>query len=145
MPALSYSNKNIELYDFENKILNGIKIHTIRRYRKRKFKIGDILYHYKNWRTSRVKKIIENTCLYVADIEIQNERVNLASPHRTIHEFGFFDIFINDKEIKDYEGKNKLAINDGFDNLDDFKMCFINFGLPFYGQIIGWKEGINYE
>lgn len=148
MPALSYSKKNIEKYDFENKILEGIKIHTIRRYgpglTKRPFKVGDILYHYKNWRTPQVKKIFENKCLWVADIEMQGIRVCLDKPHRIVRTGGYFDIFINERKIKD-SLKNILAVNDGFDSFADFQDFFIKAGLPFKGQIIGWKEGISYE
>lgn len=142
MPALSYSRQNIEKYDFENKILHGIKIHTIRRHRKKPFKVGDTLYHYKNWRTRDVKKICENICLYIADIEIRPLRVATKN-NRHIYQFGFFDVYINGRKI-DLILNNKLAKNDGFDSYENFKDFFIKAGLPFYGQIIGWKEGINY-
>jgi len=145
MPAISYSKQNIQQHDFKNKILDGRKKHTIRRYgpglTKRPFKIGDTLYHYENWRTPQVNKFHENTCLYVADIEIKNERCNLAESHRIIRNWGFFDVFINEKEISNiYE----LAINDGFPDIENFQIFFIKSGLPFRGQIIGWVKKINY-
>ena len=136
MPALSYSKQNIEKYDFENKILQGIKKHTIRKYRKRLFQVGDTLYHYKNWRTPQVTKICENICLYVANIKIYETALGLSK-------IKIFLIKINDKKIygKDY---SRLAINDGFDSYKQFKSFFIKAGLPFHGQIIGWVEGIEY-
>ena len=132
MPVLSYSRENIEKYDFENKILKGIKKHTIRRYRKRLFQVGDILYHYKNWRTPQVKKICENKCLYVADIEIYKLQVN-QTPLK------FVRFKINKKIIWGTKLLD-LAKNDGFSNYVDFVDFFIKVGLPFYGQIIGWGE-----
>lgn len=130
MPAISYLKENIEKHDFANKILQGIKIHTIRKIRKNWiFKINDRLVHYAMQRNPKGFKIIENKCLYVADIEIIDSI--------------YLRVFINKKEIRQSE-INKLAINDGFDNYEEFKDYFTNSGLPFHGQIIGWKEGINY-
>ena len=133
MPALSYSKTNIEKYDFEKKILKGIKIHTIRRYgpglTKRPFKIGDTLFHYKNWRTPQVERICENKCLWVADICIILSRTMIVGiDHKRLN-------------LNDY---TKIAINDGFDEYKDFYYFFCKAGLPFYGQIIGWSEDINY-
>lgn len=133
MPALSYSKFNIELFDFENKILDGRKIHTIRRYRKRLFKIGDTLCHYKNWRTSQVQKICENICLYVADIYMCEDPNN-----------HYFRIYVNNKLLQELN-RNILAKNDGFNFYKDFMSYFYKSGLPFHGQIIGWVEGINYD
>jgi len=133
MPALSYSKHNIEKNRFEYKILNGIKIHTIRKMRKKIIKVGDTLYHYKNWRTPQIKKICENICHYAKNIIIIITKTKF--PYITI----FIDgISINPLQIY------LLAKNDGFNNLSDF-IDFFDQGSPFSGQIIGWKEGINYE
>jgi len=109
MPALSYSKVNIEQHDFKNKIIQGIKKHTIRRYgpglTKRPFRIGDTLYHYENWRTPQVNKFHENKCLYVADIEIKIINGLFSR---------VFKVLINDKEIESMLKLSELAINDGF-------------------------------
>ena len=135
MPALSYSKQNIQQYDFKNKILQRIKKHTIRRYRKRPFKLNDILYQYENWRTPQVNKFYEDNCLYVADIEIKR-----------ITEGSYDDIliYINNLILR-FDQRKLLAKNDGFDSYEDFKKYFIKSGLPFYGQIIGWTKDIDYE
>jgi hypothetical protein len=135
MPAISYSKDNIKNHDFKNKILQGIKIHTIRRYRKRPFKLGDTLYHFENFRTPKVNKFHINKCLYLADIEIKIAICLKGT---------FYKIIINDKEIKKIQKLSELATNDGFDNFQEFRDFFIKSGLPFKGQIIGWKEGISY-
>ena len=87
MPTLSYSKENIEKHDFVNKILQGIKIHTIRRYRKRPFKIDDILFHYENWRSPKVEMFHANKCLYIADIKI------------FIDQMGVFNIHVNNIDL----------------------------------------------
>jgi hypothetical protein len=135
MPAISYSKQNIKNHDFKNKILNGIKIHTIRQHRKRPFKIGDILFHYENWRSPEVEMFHTNKCLYLEDIKITKCREGC----RVV-----LWILIGNFYIISEDELNTLAINDGFDNYEDFKNYFIKSGLPFKGQIIGWKEGINY-
>ena len=139
MPALSYSKENIEKYDFENKIINGIKKHTIRRYgpglTKRPFRVGDTLYHYRNWRTPQRFKFHVNKCLYVADF-----RFIYADDKKTK-----CIIFINNKPLNPGWGLYSLSTNDGFENNQQFKNFFIKAGLPFHGQLIGWAEDINYE
>lgn len=130
MPAISYCKQNIECYHFDEKILQGIKIHTIRKYRKRPFKLGDRLIQYAMQRSPQGYKITENICLYVADIIIFLNN-------------GIFDLTINDKFIR-FIKMEQIAFNDGFNSFEDFKRYFIKSDLPFKGQIIGWKEGINY-
>lgn len=134
MPAISYSKENIEKYNFANKILEGIKIHTIRRYRKKWiFTVGDHLVQYARQRSPVGFKIIENKCLYVADIKIELLAPNIKELWIEIN-----GVFLN------FHLSESLAKNDGFENYEDFQIYFIKSGLPFYGQIIGWKEGIDY-
>lgn len=140
MPAISYSKQNIELYHFDKKILQEIKIHTIRRYRKRPFKLDDILYQYAMQRNKNGYKITENICLYVADIKIILNDILFKN-----YDIKEICVFINNKKIMSQEKLNKLAKNDGFDYYSEFRDYFIKSGLPFRGQIIGWKEGISYE
>jgi len=130
MPSISYSKENIKTHGFKNKIIQGMKIHTIRRYRKRPFQIGDILFHYENWRSPKVEMFYENKCLYLADFIFEF----IGDKGR---------IKVNDKIIFGWDWYG-IAINDGFDDFQQFKDYFIKSGLPFHGQIIGWKEGINY-
>jgi len=135
MPALSYSKENIEKHDFKRKIIQGIKKHTIRRYgpglTKRPFRIGDTLYHYERWRTPQRNNFHTNKCLYVAEFWMIS----------TIDNKG--QILVNKKIIHGWDWYG-IAINDGFDNFQQFKDFFIKAGLPFHGQIIGWTEDINY-
>lgn len=134
MPAISYSKKNVEKYNFTNKILEGSKKHTIRKYRKNwTFKKGDRLVHYAMQRSPKGYKIIENTCLYVADIFI-----DISSKRKLLK------IIINKKRLYGYD-LLQLAKNDGFNCFSDFKNYFKKSGLPFRGQIVGWVEGISYE
>jgi hypothetical protein len=142
MPALSYSKKNIEVYNFKDKIILNSKKHTIRRYGpgliKRPFRVGDTLMHYKNWRKKNPPpfKFHENKCLWVTDIEMKIEEGI----------FGYvFNVYINKKKIESLLTLSEIAINDGFNLLDDFADFFIQAGLPFHGQIIGWTDDVNYE
>jgi hypothetical protein len=136
MPALSYSKKNIEVYNFKDKIILNLKKHTIRRYGpgliKRPFRVGDTLYHYENWRTPQVNKFHTNTCLWVAEIKIDYDEMNN------------FRTWINENDLS---MRNEIALirNDGFNQFRHFKNFFIQAGLPFHGQIIGWTDDVNYE
>jgi hypothetical protein len=130
MPSLNYKKQ------FAPKILDGSKIHTIRRMRKRPFKADDRLYHFTG---QRIKggciRLLENECVYVIDIFMKSIGLGL---YKDI----FIQIHLNDTEfirIK-YDDRKKLAINDGFNNYEDFKQFFIDSGLPFHGQLIGWTE-----
>ena len=122
MPALNYGKQ------FAPKILEGKKIHTIRRMRKRPVRPGDNLFHFTGQRTKECIRLLENKCIYAKDISI------VYFPNRMLEAV---EIKIGEREIKDIQ---KLAKNDGFDCFQDFINFFIASGLPFYGQLVGWTE-----
>lgn len=51
------------------------------------------------------------------------------------------DYKLNGKKIK-YDKLKIIALNDGFEHLDDFEQWFSK--KTFKGQLITWSEGINY-
>lgn len=124
MPSLNFMKQFASKIPLE-------KIHTIRRQRKRPFKIGDTLYMFTGQRTKYCKRLGEFPCLYVADFSFEtfpNKKGRIKIDNKIISGWYLYG----------------LAINDGFDNFQDFKDFFIKSGLPFKGQIIGWREDINY-
>jgi hypothetical protein len=128
MPALNYKEQ------FAPKILDGSKIHTIRRMRKRPFKVGDRLYHFTGQRTKSCQRLRENICSYAYDIKIE---------YTILGQFigVMISLFNNDMQYILHTGfMKKIAINDGFKSYKEFERFFIDSGLPLHGQLIGWTK-----
>ncbi len=104
---------------FEDKIKSLIKRSTIRKYRKRPFKVGDILYMYVDSRTKRMRKIGEHICKKVSDIEVHVE-----------------DVVVDGIPLCAL-GLTNLRIKEGFDSIADF-FNFFKKDIPFAGQLIEW-------
>ena len=121
MPSLNYRNQ------FASKILDGTKIHTIRRQRKRPIKAGDNLFHFTGQRTVKCIRLLENKCVYAVPIIIRENWLESIL------------VYIN-KNLISYNEQVRLAKNDGFDDIVDFWLFFKRAGLPLCGQLIGWGE-----
>ena len=118
MPLLGFKK------EFVGPIESGKKRHTIRAPRKygRNPKPGQILYLYVGLRTKSCRKLKEVICKSCETISIEENH----------------DIYIGIHSLNEKE-KEKLAIDDGFENLNNFYDFFIEMhGLPFYGFLIKW-------
>jgi len=123
MPLINYQKWKAD------KVKAGKSKQTIRKLRKRRFRVGDKLFHYVGARTKNCQKLGESICSEVHTISIH--------PNLEIY---INNIFAQKTEI------DKIARLDGFKNTTEFIAFFINtHSLPFYGQIVRWKEINNDE
>lgn len=114
---------------FVEKILTNRKVHTIRA--GKRWKVGDI-FSARTWTGKPYKSKQES---FLEPVEIK--KVWDIDIYETM------EVFINGKFYCNYGSELivGLASNDGLDEMD-FKCWFMD--LPFSGQIICWKENINY-
>lgn len=104
---------------FVEKIKKGIKLHTIREDYTERWKQGNKIHFATGVRTGLYNQFHSGTCTGIQSIEIADRTV-----------------FISGKRIDDIE---ELAINDGFDSVDDFWAWFDVY-TPFIGKIIHWSN-----
>lgn len=131
--ALNPKINGSQLFKFINQLdtdESGIKAHTIRR--GKRFKKGDV-FSPRAW----------------SDIPYASKQVIIA-PDQIVTNTWDFEItedgkyLINGKE-SNYIQLNKIALNDGFESLDDFELWFnLKIKEPFKGQIICWDNKISY-
>ncbi len=125
MPALSYQARFVQL------VSDGRKPHTIRAWRQRPFKAGDVLMHYTAMRTKRCRKIRPDTvCTAVAPIEVNARRGwVIISPSAGHYPIGR----LTARWIE------RLAQRDGFTCADDFFAFFkeAHDGM-LCGQLVEW-------
>ena len=107
--------------DFEDKIKQGVKIHTIRWDAKNRWKKGRKIHFATGVRSSRYNCFIEGDCTGTQEIVIRDRM-----------------IWIDDCEV-DYDEFINLVKNDGFDSKDDFWWWFDQYS-PFLGKIIHWTD-----
>jgi len=113
-------------WQFKEKILDGSKIHTIRRDNKNRWNRGNIIY-FTNETCSDINNYFKiGECINTQKIEIM-QNVGLT-------------IKVDDKYISK-DQINSLFKNDGFDDLIDFLIFFNkNYGQHFTGKIIHWTD-----
>ena len=109
--------------NFEEKIKKGIKLHTIRWDEKGRWKVGNKIHFSTGARTGNYNCFKEGKCTGTQQIEIRNRSV-----------------YIEGRELSLTTDKIEwLAINDGFDCIEDFWAWFDQYS-PFSGKIIHWTE-----
>lgn len=114
MPAINFKK------EFSDKIISGQKKQTIRKQRKNCFLPDKPLYLYTGLRTKSCKKLLETKCISVKKIEISDK------------------VKVDNIELSK-EQSLKLALDDGFNNLHEFKEFFRKqYTLPFIGVLITW-------
>ena len=114
-------NGKRKLTNFEEKIKKGIKIHTIRVDEKCRWKKGNKIHFATGVRTSNYNCFKEGVCVDIQNVEFSDRNIWIDGIKCT------WD------EIED------LAINDGFDSVDDFWWWFDQY-KSFEGKIIHWTE-----
>lgn len=97
-----------KLANAKEKILNGIKITTIREDKHNRWKVGRTIQHSLGVRTTRYEKFMDSVCTHIQTIVID-------SFNRSVLLDGEYILAYRIKEI---------AINDGFDSLDEFYNFF---------------------
>lgn len=116
MPSLSFQKR------FAPAIESGTKCQTIRAQRKRPIKKGDKLYLFTGMRTPQCKRIKETVCSSVRYVHIERDRVVYADGGEVLA----LDCFAQRDGFKDF--KEMVAWLEKVHH------------LPFYGQIIRWRE-----
>jgi len=112
--------------NFEEKIKKGIKLHTIRIDGGNRWKPGRKIHFSTGARTGRYNCFKEGVCSSVQHISIKDR-----------------DIWVDGKRLP-VDMITWLAINDGFDNIEDFWAWFDQYS-PFEGKIIHWSENLSYD
>lgn len=105
--------------NFDEKILKGVKLHTIRWDEKGRWKVGNKIHFSTGARTSKYKCFKVGECTGTQQIEIRNRRIYVDGRALTLDKIEW------------------LAINDGFDCIEDFWAWFDTYS-PFTGKIIHW-------
>lgn len=108
-------------------ILDGTKIHSIREDKHDRWKAGRKIHGATGVRTKNYNCFFEDVCKSIQKIEIQ---------HTVILGTRLSRITI-DGVLQSTEQIEKLAINDGFKNRDDF---FKWFDKDYTGKIIHWTD-----
>lgn len=107
--------------DFENKIKNGSKLHTLRADPKNRWKDGNKIHFSTGARSSHYNCFKEGVCISTQGIEIRDRKIWI------------------DGALLTGDEKLFLAENDGFDSIQEFWDWFDQYS-PFYGKIIHWTN-----
>lgn len=128
MPAIYFKSYLAAL------VTAGTKTHTIRKWRKRPFKVGDVLMLYTGFRTPACQKIrADTTCTAATEIAVfpEREEVKLANGSRYGETAG---------RCMTPEETERLAREDGFENAEAFFKFFQDVhGPELLGQLIEWS------
>ena len=110
---------------FERPILNGTKIHTIRADVHKRWRAGMPIQMAVGVRTSRYRCFKEDVCCSVQEVFMSCEN-------------GIIEVSIDGKHFYDLDA---LAVNDGFETIDEFAKWFFPTGNgEYWGRIIHWTD-----
>lgn len=113
--------------DFKKKIMEGVKIHTIREDPHGRWIAGKHIHHAHGARTKNYDCFLENDC-----VSVQSININYYDFEPDIRKV---EVEIDGEKV--YKFLDKLLRNDGFDNGRDF---FKWFNSDFQGKIIHWTD-----
>ena len=131
---------------FENKIKDGVKLHTIREDKTKRWRKGLKINHVVGNRTKKRRQFLVSKCTGVQEISIsthyetgideQTGQVVQLGPYLTVL------VYDENKDPKEILGHKleRLTINDGFDSVEDFTRWFDNNDGEFFGSIIHWTD-----
>ena len=125
MPALNFKPQ------FVAKIQHGSKRTTIRAIGKRTIKEGDFLYLYTGQRTANCKLIGTAYCSDISLIRITEAEIRLQ-----------LGVYEKIKWLRvDHDALKSMYENDGFSSFVEMRDFFRKqYGLPFEGQLIEWRN-----
>lgn len=118
---------------FVEPIHEGIKIHTIRVDKTKRWKPGIIIHFANGVRTKNYTQFHKGKCISTQAIEIRNV---FRKTDFDTYTFVRRDVYIDGRLLSTDEIW-QLALNDGFDNPEDF---FKWFNQDFKGKIIHWTD-----
>jgi len=119
--------------EFDRKIINGYKKHTMREDIHERWKQGRRINHCHGVRTKHFDNFYNNDCTGTQKVTI------IHYPHKA-------SVYIDDRlvghwsktfEVTHYPKLKQLAKNDGFDSVTDF---FKWFNENFTGKLIHWTD-----
>ncbi len=119
--------------NFEEKIKKGIKMHTIRWDEKGRWKEGNRIHFSTGARTGNYNCFKEGKCKSTQPIFIIDRNIWVGEDSETD--------WIECRKLTDIDIE-ELAINDGFDCIEDFWAWFDQYS-PFSGKLIHWT-GLRY-
>lgn len=111
---------------FKDPILNGTKIHTIRKDECNRWSIGKLMHQATGVRTKKYHCFAKKQCTGTQRIKIDTSAYYMND----------YFVEIDGRKLK-FEETQKLAWNDGFINLIDFYQWFSN---GYSGKIIHWTN-----
>ena len=107
--------------NFQEKVLSGEKIHTVRWDAKNRWRPGMKIHFATGVRTNNYNCFKEGVCTAVQSIEIKER-----------------DVYIDGVRLN-WDELEEFAKNDGFDDLEGFWAWFDSYS-PFTGKIIHWTN-----
>ena len=116
-----YINGRRKKTNFEDKIKKGIKLHTARHDKTNRWLINKKIDFATGAETSKYNCFKEGVCTSTQRLTIIDR-----------------EVWIDGRGILPDEVEH-FAINDGFDNIDDFWAWFDSYS-PFRGKIIHWTD-----
>jgi hypothetical protein len=114
------------------------KLHTLRK--GKRWRVGMKIHFATGVRTKNYVQFAFGLCTCVQDIKMiipEKQILAIIMLPKPID----IKIIIDDRELTTTE-KTELALNDGFDSLEDFYTWFQNEGSP--DQIVHWTPGFKY-
>ena len=123
---------------FVEPILNGSKIHTIRKDATNRWKEGRLMDLATGVRTKKYNKFTEQFC-----ISVQKFQIIWDAPFGEEYKGRLFKVFIDDRcmnynfYLNDEPMLQVIARKDGFDTLEDFLDWFSE---DFTGKLIHWTD-----
>jgi hypothetical protein len=132
---------------FKEKILLGVghfsmqpekpKLHSMREDAKDRWKPGMAIHHVYGNRTKARECFLENKCISTQRVQIRYSKVTGKDSMGNYVVVGNSRIVLIDGRVMSDETVKQLAINDGFDSVEDF---FRWFGENWSGKIIHWTK-----
>lgn len=118
---------------FAPKIETGVKIHTVRNFRKVTPKINETLYMYTGLRTKNCELISNKEKLKL----IQKVSIFYHLP-----DSGFGLKIYVDQRLLSKEENLEFAINDGFEDIEDFIKWWLTGydSVQFIGELFHWTD-----
>lgn len=109
--------------DFKKKINQGIKIHTMRYDVNDRWRFGILIQHAHGQRTKQYECFANGMCTATQRVTILINNLGRS-------------ILIGDRALN-YQQQKKFALNDGFDNLEDFWRYFDKSGTL---KLVHWTD-----
>ena len=113
---------------FEMPIKKGTKVHSIREDKHNRWKSGILIHFAKGVRTKNYINFMLGQCFSTQKIKIMYNNIQPCG--------NTLSVSIDDWELSLNEIE-RLAINDGFDSMDDFLNWF---DKDFFGKVIHWTD-----